>query len=284
MILRVRPVINSGNRIDLDISQEVSNVKSLSSGAITSPTIGTRKVDTKLTLRDGSTVMLAGLISNDNSSSDAGVPLLKDIPGVGSLFKTETTNKNKKELIILITPYIINDDFEAESISNAFQSSLGDWAKDLKERTDLNALKRAPVNPENAKPGTEISAPVREPKLVRPVKEVTSAPEQQEPAPATSAEPSAAMPEAPAKDAPKKSDTEELGGVIMSKPVPAPVQNPASATSAAGQDKSATKPAAKSAPVNKPSNTVMPPIPGAKVVDDPDLLEELRRAAGLPKR
>jgi general secretion pathway protein D len=168
MILKVRPIINSGSRIDLDISQEVSNVKSLTSGAITSPTIGTRKVDTKLTLRDGSTVMLAGLISNDNNSSDGGVPLLKDIPGIGSLFKNESMNKNKKELIILITPYIINDDFEAESITNAFQSTLGDWARDLKSNADMNRLRRSP-NLENAKPAVEVSAPVRDTKLVKPM-------------------------------------------------------------------------------------------------------------------
>ncbi|MBR7794048.1 hypothetical protein KDM87_15755 [Undibacterium sp. FT147W] len=282
MILKVRPIINSGSRIDLDISQEVSNVKSLTSGAITSPTIGTRKVDTKLTLRDGSTVMLAGLISNDNNSSDGGVPLLKDIPGIGSLFKNESMNKNKKELIILITPYIINDDFEAESITNAFQSTLGDWARDLKSNADMNRLRRS-TNPENTKSAVEFSAPVRDTKLVNPNTEVMSAPGSQEVAP-TPAESSATTPMAPAKDAPKKPDADELGGVIMSKPVPAPVQNPASTTSAAGQEKAGAKTAAKPAPVNKPSNVVMPPIPGAKLVEDPELLEELRRAAGLPKR
>jgi len=283
MILKVRPIINSGSRIDLDISQEVSNVKSLTSGAITSPTIGTRKVDTKLTLRDGSTVMLAGLISNDNNSSDGGVPLLKDIPGIGSLFKNESMNKNKKELIILITPYIINDDFEAESITNAFQSTLGDWARDLKSNADMNRLRRSP-NLDNTKSAVEVSAPVRGTKLVKPITEVISTPESLESLPATSVEPSVTTPAAVVKEAPKKPDADELGGVIMSKPVPAPVQNPVSTTSVAGQDKSGAKPAVKPAPVNKPSNVVMPPIPGAKLVEDPELLEELRRAAGLPKR
>lgn len=283
MILRVRPIINSGNRIDLDISQEVSNVKSLTSGAITSPTIGTRKVDTKLTLRDGSTVMLAGLISNDNNSSDSGVPLLKDIPGIGSLFKSETLSKNKTELIILITPYIINDDFEAESITNAFQTTLGDWARDLKSNADMNRLRRSP-NPENVKPTAEVPALTTDAKLIKPITEAIQTPALQEPVSAKSADSSETTSAAPVKAAPKKPDADELGGVIMSKPVPAPVQNSAPATSAAGQDKSGTKPAAKSAPVNKPSNVEMPPIPGAKVVDDPELLEELRRAAGLSKR
>jgi len=267
MILKVRPVINSGNRIDLDISQEVSNVKSLTSGPLNSPTIGTRKVDTKLTLRDGSTVMLAGLISNDNSSSDAGVPLLKDIPGVGSLFKNETFSKSKKELIILITPYIINDDFEAESISNAFQSSLGDWAKDLKERTDLNALKRMPPPVDNA---AKDSVPVKiddranRPVAQRPAKEVMS----EESAPREHHE----------DQAKEKISTEESltnkeslapSDVIMSKPLPAtsPVQVSTGKADEGKKVKSGNT-GAKTAPV----------LPGTKPVENTDLLEELRRA------
>jgi general secretion pathway protein D len=210
------------------------------------------------------------------------VPLLKDIPGIGSLFKNESMNKNKKELIILITPYIINDDFEAESITNAFQSTLGDWARDLKSNADMTRLRRPP-SLENAKPAVEVPALTRDTKLVKPMTEVVPSSEPQAPVPATSVEPSVTTPAATAKDTPKKTDADDLGGVIMSKPVPAPVQNPASTTSAAGQEKSGAKTAAKPAPVNKPSNVVMPLIPGAKLVEDPELLEELRRAAGLPK-
>lgn len=267
MILRVRPVINSGNRIDLDISQEVSNVKSLSSGAITSPTIGTRKVETKLTLRDGSTVMLAGLISNDNSSSDAGIPLLKDIPGVGSLFKTETTNKNKKELIILITPYIINDDFEAESISNAFQSSLGDWAKDLKERTDLNALKRMSPPVDRA---AKDSVPVK-------IDDRTNRSVAQPPAKGVMTEESALREHHEDQTKEKLSTEESLtnkesiapSDVIMSKPLPATSPAPVSTGKAdEGKKVKSGNTAAKAAPV----------LSGAKPVENSDLLEELRRA------
>ncbi|MET3119128.1 general secretion pathway protein D [Undibacterium sp. GrIS 1.8] len=265
MILKVRPVINSGNRIDLDISQEVSNVKSLSSGAITSPTIGTRKVDTKLTLRDGSTVMLAGLISNDNSSSDSGVPLLKDIPGIGSLFKTESTNKSKKELIILITPYIINDDFEAESISNAFQSSLGDWAKDLKERTDLRALKRMP----SANDSTRDVVPVKtqdtiNQSMVEPTRKETMSDE----VPVEHSDG-----QIPGKLGSKESlaDKESLDSseVIMSKP-----ETPTLPLSVPSGKKEASKKAKTSTSNTKP----VPLLPGTKPVENADLLEELRGA------
>jgi general secretion pathway protein D len=94
-----------------------------------SPTFSTRRIDTKLTLRNGSTIMLGGLISDERSQGDAGVPLLKDLPGIGSLFKTQNGSGARRELIVLITPYVINDDFEAESITNAFRRSLGPWAE-----------------------------------------------------------------------------------------------------------------------------------------------------------
>jgi general secretion pathway protein D len=132
VILRVRPVINSGNRLDLDVSQEVSSAASTETGVSSSPTILTRRIETKLSLRDGSTILLGGLISRNDSVSDAGVPLLKDIPGVGALFKTKSNTNNQTELLVMITPYVVNDDYEAEELTQAVQATFGDWAKDIK--------------------------------------------------------------------------------------------------------------------------------------------------------
>jgi general secretion pathway protein D len=266
MILKVRPVINSGNRIDLDISQEVSDVQSATVGGINSPTIGIRKVDTKLTLKDGSTVMLAGLISNNNNTSDSGVPLLKDIPGVGSLFKSQTDNRAKTELIILITPYIINDDFEAESITNAFQSSLGDWARELKERADLNSLKRAapvpaiPAKDNKAEPkpavpdGPSTKTIGQVPAVIEPVEQAQPAVEE-------------VVSVVPPKVAPEKSEAGLDADVVMSKPVV--VEAPPAES-------------AKNNASKKTGDKKSPPAPaipaGSNAVTDADLLEELKRA------
>ncbi|MBC7405770.1 MAG: hypothetical protein H7252_08815 [Cytophaga sp.] len=257
MILKVRPVINSGNRIDLDISQEVSDVKEIVAGGIASPTIGIRKVDTKLTLRDGSTVMLAGLISNNNSSSDSGVPFLKDIPFVGNLFKSQSVGRGKTELIILITPYIINDDFEAESITNAFQSSLGDWARDLKERTDLKSLKRpqpsavVPFKEQSESQeriGLKTTAPILPANEVKELEPVT-------------AEDSAEKKLAPEPSL-ESNETIVPSDVFMSKP-----QALAPETKAVTAKPSIT------------SKTKTPgPVPAGNTVNDADLLEELKRA------
>ena len=84
VILKVRPTIFSDDRVDLDVVQEVSAARQTSTGVNISPTFSQRKVETKLTLREGSTVMLAGLISSQDTRTETGVPLLKDIPVVGA--------------------------------------------------------------------------------------------------------------------------------------------------------------------------------------------------------
>ena len=127
VILNVKPFIYAGDRIDLDITQEVSG--STSVGVAGSPVIDTRKIETHLSLKDGSPVMIGGLISRSDSHSDTGVPLLKDIPVLGQLFRNSTNQKQKTELIVLITPYIVSDDHDAQEITSAFRNQLGEWAK-----------------------------------------------------------------------------------------------------------------------------------------------------------
>jgi len=115
--------------VDLDISQEVSAAQSTNTGVNTSPTFSTRKVQTKLSLKNGATVLLGGLIANNQSQGNAGIPLLKDIPLLGHLFRTDTEKSDRTELIVLITPYIIADDNDAEAVTTAFRSQLGEWAQ-----------------------------------------------------------------------------------------------------------------------------------------------------------
>ena len=131
VILKVKPVIHSGDQIDLDVSQEVSAAQSTSTGVNNSPTFSTRKLETKLTLTNGATVLLGGLISDDTTLGDSGIPFLKDLPVVGNAFKSQTRTTRKRELIVLITPYVLNDQRDAQTITDAFRGMLGDWAKPL---------------------------------------------------------------------------------------------------------------------------------------------------------
>jgi general secretion pathway protein D len=129
VILNVKPVIHSDDQVDLDVSQEVSSAQTTTTGVNTSPTFSSRRIQTKLSLKNGSTVLLGGIISNNKSKGNAGIPLLKDIPGLGALFSTNTDASTRTELIILITPYIIADDKDAVEVTEAFRNALGEWAK-----------------------------------------------------------------------------------------------------------------------------------------------------------
>lgn len=128
VILKVKPVIHSGDQVDLDVQQEVSAAAATNTGVNNSPTISTRKIDTKLTLKNGSTVLMGGLISDESTKGNAGIPFLKDIPVLGNLFSTQTGAGRRRELVVLITPYILNDQHDAEALTESFRKMLGPWA------------------------------------------------------------------------------------------------------------------------------------------------------------
>jgi len=118
VILSVKPTIISNNRIILEIHQELSEAQSNNISSIDSPIILNRSLTTTLVLNSDQTVLLGGLISQNRSKSRSEVPVLGDIPFVGNLFKTESQGKNKTELIILITPHVIENVDDLELLTN----------------------------------------------------------------------------------------------------------------------------------------------------------------------
>jgi general secretion pathway protein D len=78
-------------------------------------------VNTQVALTDGATVMIGGLFSTTQSDGTSGVPFLKDIPGVGQLFRVDSVTNKRTELIVLITPYVVNDDADADAITGSFR-------------------------------------------------------------------------------------------------------------------------------------------------------------------
>jgi general secretion pathway protein D len=146
VILKVKPVIHSGDQVDLDVQQEVSAAAATNTGVNNSPTISTRKIDTKLTLKNGSTVLMGGLISDESTKGNAGIPFLKDVPVLGNLFSNQTGTGRRRELVVLITPYILNDQHDAEALTDSFRKMLGPWAGTV-VRESPPAVTAAPVQP-----------------------------------------------------------------------------------------------------------------------------------------
>ncbi len=115
--LTLIPTINDDGYVSVQLLQEVSSLSNQTvQAALNAPVITTREASTRAIVRDGQTVVIGGLIGTSTELVSSGVPLLKDIPGIGFLFKRQTTAKNRTELAIFITPYIIRSDAEADAL------------------------------------------------------------------------------------------------------------------------------------------------------------------------
>lgn len=124
VILNIKPVVLSDDRIDIEIFQEVSSQQPNMTSAIGSPVISNRSVTTRLSLREGMTAVLGGMIQDSQSMGQRGIPFIKDIPLLGRAFRTDSTSKRKTELLIMVTPRVIKEDKAMRDVTAAFSKSM----------------------------------------------------------------------------------------------------------------------------------------------------------------
>ncbi len=129
--LKVTPQINEGNAVQLTIEQEVSSVSGATSVDIS---INKREIKTTVLVDDAGTVVLGGLIDEDVQESVSKVPLLGDIPVLGNLFKSTTSTKRKRNLMVFIRPTIIRDGVTMNAISHKKYNYIR--AEQLKRRSE----------------------------------------------------------------------------------------------------------------------------------------------------
>ncbi|MEW9797726.1 type II secretion system secretin GspD [Alteromonas sp. CYL-A6] len=114
--LKVTPQINEGDAVQMLIEQEVSSVSGATSVDIS---INKREIKTTVIVDDGGTIVLGGLIDEDVQESVSKVPLLGDIPILGHLFKTTSTTKRKRNLMVFLKPTIVRDAATMNEISHS---------------------------------------------------------------------------------------------------------------------------------------------------------------------
>jgi general secretion pathway protein D len=124
IILHVSPRVSANGEVRLDIEQEISNVLPGSAANALNPTIQERKVKSSISIANGQTVLLAGLIQDQKNENKSGIPLLDEIQGIGNAFSNQDNTKMRTELIIFIRPQIIRDSMEAHTIAEEFRSKL----------------------------------------------------------------------------------------------------------------------------------------------------------------
>ena len=126
VIMQVTPRVNSSGLVTLDIAQEVSDVAQTPAvnSVQGSPTFNDQTFRTRVAVQDGQTVGMAGLIRDNASQGNSGIPLLKDIPVVGSLFSTQANSRARTELLVLITPHVVRDQRDARALTEDLRSQL----------------------------------------------------------------------------------------------------------------------------------------------------------------
>jgi general secretion pathway protein D len=124
VILGITPRIGDNGRIQLDIEQEVSDVKRTDTSNLDSPTISQRRIKTSVAVGDGESIVLAGLMRDRSEVLHDKVPLVGDIPVLGNLFKSKDDEITRTELLIAITPHIVSDPRQIRSIADEFRDRM----------------------------------------------------------------------------------------------------------------------------------------------------------------
>ncbi|WP_165421245.1 type II secretion system secretin GspD [Bradyrhizobium sp. Leo170] len=123
IILRVSPRISVNGNVRLDVEQEISNVPAASANSLT-PTVSERRVKSQISVANGQTVLLAGLISEQQNGTRSAIPVLDQIPGLGDAFGHQSNSTQRTELIIFIRPQIIRDGSDAHVVAEELRSKL----------------------------------------------------------------------------------------------------------------------------------------------------------------
>ena len=143
--LKILPQINGDNSIRMDLEQEISSVTDNTIDAVDVVT-STRKIVTSVNVRDGGLIALGGLMQDNQSESSRKIPLLGDIPIIGNLFKSQSNNVDKTNLMLFMRPRILKDDASVASLSYSKYNAMR--LEQLNARTELDnwlKLDDAPV-------------------------------------------------------------------------------------------------------------------------------------------
>ena len=153
--LSVKPQINEGNSIKLDIQQEVSSLSGPITAGSAEIVTNKRAIETVVMVEDNQTIVLGGLIDDDIQESVRKIPLLGDIPLIGKAFRQEQTTISKKNLVVFLKPTIIRNSEDMQALTNTKYEYLRaqEMLRDKKGKTspDLDLLEKIIFDAEEEK-------------------------------------------------------------------------------------------------------------------------------------
>ena len=122
--LRITPRVNAGGLVIMDVEQEANQAIPTSTSTLNSPTIQQRKINSSIVVKGGETIVLGGLIQEQVNDSVTGIPYLSSLPVIGPLFGTINKTNNKTELVVLVTPRVVQNEQRAREVTNEFKRKL----------------------------------------------------------------------------------------------------------------------------------------------------------------
>lgn len=141
--LTITPDVNESGDVTLEIIQEINNVLGQTD---LGPEFVTRKLQTSVTVPHGGTLLLGGIIDSSTTKTARKIPLLADLPGVGAAFQSQLDGKDRTELLLAITPTIVNTPADGEAAMHEFLDAAQGLRVALYDRVE--ELERGVLNPE----------------------------------------------------------------------------------------------------------------------------------------
>ena len=140
--LAVTPSVNSGNVVAMQIDQTVTDVGAVETAANGQRRFLQRQISSKVAVRSGESIVLGGLIKDNSTNGKSGVPLLQNLPVVGSLFAQNSNTGARTELLVIITPRVVRSDVDIREVSDDLRERL----KGLRAIEVTPSSSRAPVD------------------------------------------------------------------------------------------------------------------------------------------
>ena len=142
LTLKVKPRIDNDNKVSLNVDTVIEDM--LPGSPTLTPTTSKRKINTTAIVKNGQSIIIGGLVKNNNDITISKIPFLGDIPFLGNLFKHRNINKDKTTLVIMLTPYIVKKpaDLEKLRVTLAKLNALeGKFAKKLVKKVKKPKIK-----------------------------------------------------------------------------------------------------------------------------------------------
>lgn len=160
VILKVKPQVNEGGLVSLELTQEVSNFFIQRIFDSDQVVIKKREASTNLVVQDGNTIIIGGLIREDIQHSREGIPILSKIPVLGYLFGSTTDKNTRTELIMLLTPYVVRNQTEASELTHEHLERLKGVTKEMQEMIIIKG-KSNNTNESDAQKSEEIKEEIK---------------------------------------------------------------------------------------------------------------------------